>query len=179
LAGRDALEVEPGQQLLDVPRPPQERRQHLRGEADRLAATVAAVAHAGPAHGDRADAGLDLPRGRVPVAHHAPPAVGILELDVRRQERLDLGLDDLLQHPPRPCPQHRQQRIFGDARPWPRQPDNGILLHGVSSPVRSNITEDTPPPASSTKFGYSPGGSPRWCVPSTPTAWEAGKWGIQ
>ena len=34
LAGRDALQVEPGQQLLDVPRPPQERRQHLRGEAD-------------------------------------------------------------------------------------------------------------------------------------------------
>ena len=49
-----------------------------------------------------------------------------------------------------------QQRIFGDARSWPRQPGNGIFLHGVSSPVTSNITEDTPPPASSTKFGYSP-----------------------
>jgi hypothetical protein len=38
LAGRDALQIEPGQQLLDVPGPPQERRQDLRGEADALAA---------------------------------------------------------------------------------------------------------------------------------------------
>ena len=39
---------------------------------------------------------------------------------------------------------------------WLWQGDNAILLHGVSFLVTSNITEDTPPPASATKFSYSP-----------------------
>ncbi|MGF1563548.1 MAG: hypothetical protein ACFB3T_15370, partial [Geminicoccaceae bacterium] len=46
-------------------------------------------------------------------------------------------------------------RIIHDARAWARQPNDGILLHGVSSPVTSNITEDTPPPRSATNFGHS------------------------
>ena len=51
------------------------------------------------------------------------------------EERLDLGLDRLLQHAPGTIPQDRQQRIALDVRSWPRQRDNGILLHGVSSMV--------------------------------------------
>jgi hypothetical protein len=122
LAGRDTLQVEPGQQLLDVLRPPQERRQHLRGEADAFAACVpplsgpcplcqarapsvrevgATVAELRPAHRDRADAGLDLALGRVPVADKAPAAVRVLEPGGRPEKCLNHGLDDLLQHPPR------------------------------------------------------------------------------
>src|SRR4051794_40327930 len=51
------------------------------------------------------------------------------------KERLDLGLDRLHQHPPGAVPQNREQRIVHEARSWPRQGDNSILLHGVSSRV--------------------------------------------
>jgi hypothetical protein len=51
---------------------------------------------------------------------------------MRGEEHLDLGLDRLRQHPPGPFAQHRQQRIVRDARSWPRQGNDGILLHGVS-----------------------------------------------
>jgi hypothetical protein len=72
------------------------------------------------------------------------------------EERLDLGLNRLHQHAPGAILQHGQQRVVRDARSWSRQGDNAILLHGVSSRVTSSITEDTPPPASATKFSYSP-----------------------
>jgi hypothetical protein len=49
------------------------------------------------------------------------------------EERLDLGLDRLRQHLPGALAQHGQQRIVHDARSWPRQGNDGILLHGVSS----------------------------------------------
>ena len=153
LAGGDALQVEPGQELLDVLGPPQERRQHLRGEADPLAAfAVTAVAHFRSAHLDRSDAGLDLALGRVPVAHDAAPAAVVLELGVRREERLDhrpsgrrtirlakrcrpVGRQP---RPPAaaydaPRAQHLEQRIVLDAATCPRQPNDGIFLHGVSS----------------------------------------------
>ena len=71
------------------------------------------------------------------------------------QKRLDLGPDRLHQHPPGALAQHRQQRIVRDARSWSGQGDNAILRHGVSFLVTSNITEDTPPPTSATKFGHS------------------------
>src|SRR4051794_19981485 len=51
------------------------------------------------------------------------------------KERLDLGLDRLHQHPPGAVPQNREQRIVHEARSWPRQGDDSILLHGVSSRV--------------------------------------------
>jgi hypothetical protein len=75
---------------------------------------------------------------------------------VSGEERLHLGLDRLHQHAPRTLAQHGQQRIGGDTGSWPGQWDNAILLHGVSFLVTSTITEDTPPPSSATKFGYSP-----------------------
>ena len=65
---------------------------------------------------------------------------------------IDLGLDRAHQHAPGTVAQHRQQRVVGNTASWPRQPDNAILLHGVSFLVTLNITEDTPPPASATKF---------------------------
>ncbi len=122
-----------GQQLLDVLRPAQERRQDLRGEADTLTArTVAAVTEFRPAHRDRADAGLDLALRGVTVSDNTPPAMRVLELGVRAEKRLNLGLDHLLQHPPRPVP-HHQQRIIGDIRPWPCQTNNDIPLPSAVS----------------------------------------------
>jgi hypothetical protein len=101
---------------------------------DPLAAdAIAAVTQLRPAHRDRADAGLDLALGRVTVADDPAPAMPILKLGVRPEKCLDLGLDDLLQHPPRSRSQHLEQRIVGHARTWARQPNDGILLHGVSS----------------------------------------------
>jgi len=48
LPGRDAFQVEPRQQLLDVPGAAQVGRQHRRGETDAIALIVcAAVAHPG------------------------------------------------------------------------------------------------------------------------------------
>ena len=58
------------------------------------------------------------------------------------EERLDLGLDRLHQHPPGALPQHGQQRVVGDARSWPRQGDHAILLHGVSSRVIGTLQSD-------------------------------------
>jgi hypothetical protein len=79
----------------------------------------------------------------------------VLELGVRAEKRLYLGLDHLLQHPPRTIPQHQQQRGITDTRPWPRQTNNRILSNGVSFLVTLNITEDTPPHPSATKVEHS------------------------
>src|SRR3954451_11753751 len=91
----------------------------------------------------------------MPLEHQATPARLVQEPGNAGQERLDLGLDRLHQHPPGAIPQHGQQRVVGDARAWSRQGNNAILVHGVSSRVTSTITEDTPPPTPATKFGYS------------------------
>jgi hypothetical protein len=133
LARRHALEVQPGQQLLDVPGPAQVGRQDRRGEADRLRIRRAAVAQLGPADLERADPGLEPPLGRVAVAHQPSPALLIHQAGMGGEERLDLRLDRVQQHPPGALAQHGQQRVGRDARAWSRQGDDGILLHGVSS----------------------------------------------
>jgi hypothetical protein len=69
----------------------------------------------------------------VPVAHQAPPAPLVDEAPVGGEERLDLGLHGLHQHPPGAFAQHRQERVRLDGGSWSRQRDDGILLHGVSS----------------------------------------------
>ena len=66
------------------------------------------------------------------VAHQPAPALLVHQTGMGGEERLDLGLDRLHQHAPGALAQHRQQRIVRDARSWPRQGDNAILLHGVS-----------------------------------------------
>jgi hypothetical protein len=68
----------------------------------------------------------------MPVAHQPPMALPIDEAGVGDKERLDLRLDRLHQHPPRPLAQHRQERIIGEGRAWLGQRDNGTFLHGVS-----------------------------------------------
>jgi hypothetical protein len=69
----------------------------------------------------------------MPVAHQPSPALRVDEVDMGGEERLDLGLDRLQQHPPGALPQHGQQRVVRGARSWPRQGDHAILVHGVSS----------------------------------------------
>src|SRR3954463_8096787 len=132
LPGRDALQVEPGQQLLDVPGPSQVGRQDGRAEADRPRAVPAAVADPRSADRERADPGLDVPLRGVPVAHHTSATLAIGEVGVGGDECLHLGLDHLHQHPPRSLAQHRQQRVVRDRRAWLRQRDDGTFLHGVS-----------------------------------------------
>ncbi|HET6469315.1 MAG TPA: hypothetical protein VFG43_13160 [Geminicoccaceae bacterium] len=118
------------------------RRAGTTGEPDRLVALgTTAVADLGPTDREGADPGLDLPLGRVPVAHQAASALLVQEPGMSGEERLDLGLDRLHQHAPGAILQHRQQRVVRDARSWSRQGDNVILLHGVSSRVTSSITD--------------------------------------
>jgi hypothetical protein len=69
----------------------------------------------------------------VAVAHQAPATLLVHELGMGGKERLDLDLNRLHQHPPGAILQNREQRIVHDARSWPRQRDNSILPHGVSS----------------------------------------------
>jgi len=66
VAGRDALEIEPRQQLLHALGPPQVRRQQLAAEA--VAGVLAPVAEAGLLDRDRADAGLDLAPRQISVS---------------------------------------------------------------------------------------------------------------
>ena len=53
-------------------------------------------------------------------------------IGVHRKEGRHLGLDRLGQHLPSPFTQHGEQRVVLDRPSWPRQPNDGILLHGVS-----------------------------------------------
>ena len=133
LAGGHALQVEPGQQLLEVLRAAQVGRQDRRGEPDGLTTFRSTVTHLGPADLDRANAGLDLPLWRMTIAHEPPPAPLVDQTRMGGEEHLDLGLDGLHQHAPGALAQHGQQRIVRDARSWLGQADNGMLLHGVSS----------------------------------------------
>jgi hypothetical protein len=134
LPGRDALQVKPGQQLLDVLRPPKISRQHRRGEPDPRRAAIPAVADLRAAHCDRPDPGLQLTLRRMAIAYHPPTAPIVDDLGTRGDEPIDFDLDRAAQHATGTLTQDHQQRIVGDAAPWPRQPDNDILIHGVSFP---------------------------------------------
>ena len=75
VARRDALQVEPGQELLDRLGPPEVGRQDRRGETDLAGLSrTPAVAHPGAAHRDRPDAGLNLALAMMAVANDTVPA---------------------------------------------------------------------------------------------------------
>jgi hypothetical protein len=67
------------------------------------------------------------------MADQATTALFVDPIGVHRQEGCHLGLDRVGQHLPRPFTQHGEQRVVLDYPSWPRQPNDGILLHGVSS----------------------------------------------
>jgi hypothetical protein len=96
---RDALEVEPRDELLEVLRAPQVRRQDLARELETGAVAVdTAIVDARLLDFERADAGVDRAAATAAVSHNESVASFVeLELvlvDVAR----DLGLDGLRQH---------------------------------------------------------------------------------
>ena len=80
VARRDALQVEPGQELLDRLGPPEVGRQDRRGETDLAGLSrTPAVAHPGAAHRDRIDAGLNPALAMMAVANDTAPARIVLQ----------------------------------------------------------------------------------------------------
>ena len=113
VARRDALQVEPGQELLDRLGTPEVGRQDRRGETDLAGLSrTPAVAHPGAAHRDRPDAGLNPALAMMAVANDTAPARIVLQIAVRRDEGRDLHLNGLRQETPRSRAQHRRQGIL-------------------------------------------------------------------
>jgi hypothetical protein len=110
VAGGDALEVEPGDQLVDRLRPSKVRRQNLARETEALAILVnSSIIDARLLDVDHTDSGLDLARLAVAVSHNQPATVlvslvgmivdvcGNLRLDRLRQHLLGSLFKDLCQ----------------------------------------------------------------------------------
>ncbi len=134
IARRDALEVEPGQQLLERPGAPEIGRQDRRGEADGAAGHGLAIANPRPAHRDRADPGLHLPLRQITVPDNTPVPRAVDKIRVFGNEGGDLRLDRLGQKAPRTSPQHLRQRVLNRNPVWMRKRNNRIFVHGVSFP---------------------------------------------
>jgi hypothetical protein len=66
------------------------------------------------------------------MADHTAAPFLVDPIGVHRQEGGHLGLDRVGQHLPGTFTQHGEQRIVLDHPSWPRQPNDGILFHGVS-----------------------------------------------
>ena len=132
VAGRDALEIQDRQQRLDRLRSSRVGRQDRRREADApgIVGRRRPVAHAWLAHAHRADAGHHRALGQVAVAHHAPMAVGGLEIGVLGKEPLDLGLHRLGEKGLRPASQDVGELVAESS--WLNQLENGIVGHGIS-----------------------------------------------
>jgi site-specific DNA recombinase len=141
VAGADALEVQPGDQLLRALGPPQVGGQH--GGRERLPLLR------GPAVVDtwlldlnRADAGLDGPPGQAAVADDLLAARGVLEVGMGVDPGGDLGLDGLGQEPSGPVPQQVRQHVLArreghDADVDGRLGHGGVLLGLVGHSVCS------------------------------------------
>jgi hypothetical protein len=181
VAGADALEVQPRDQLLDGLRLPQVRRQDLRAEPrhrlpggvhilahhlprrdlDPLPAHNPPVQHARLLHFDRPEAGDQRPRRMMAVADDLLKAAFVTELGVLFNPGVDFRLNCLSQQALRPVPQNLGQHITSGR--WNRGGRVAILVHrrtllptvGGSEP--SNGPKSTPPffTQPSTKFGYS------------------------
>jgi hypothetical protein len=132
VAHRHPAQVEHRQQRIQARRPPRPAWQDARGEADALGGlTSAAVAQLHPPHRDRADPGLHLALGAMPVSHQALPPVRQRHALHRRQERLGFRLDGLGQQPAGTAPQDRCQRVIGLLGP-PEWDNCGMAHRGVS-----------------------------------------------
>ena len=132
LAGRNAFQIEPGQQFLDILGSPQISRQHRRREPDRWRIAGATVTNARPLDLDWSDTCLDPALGRVTIANNPLAALIVDQIAMAFNKGIDLGLNGLHQHPSRALAQKAKQRIIFNNTTWPRQADNGIFSHGVS-----------------------------------------------
>jgi hypothetical protein len=128
VAGADALEVEPGDQLVQALGPPQVGGQDGGGEPLALLGW-ATVLDPGLLDRDRADARLDGPLGEVAVADHLAASGLIPEVGAGVDPGGDLGLDGLGEHASRPVAEDLGKDIL--ALGQGHDPDvGGRLLHG-------------------------------------------------
>lgn len=62
-----------------------------------------------------------------------PATLRVLQFGVRSNERLNLGLDHLMQDPRNSLMLHFEQQIDLHVRPWARQSNDSILVDGMAS----------------------------------------------
>jgi hypothetical protein len=151
VAGADALEVEPGDQLVETLGPLQVRRQDRRGE---LLTLIGGPAVMDPGLLDLviAKAGLDLSIGQVAVADDLESPRLIFQVGIGVGPGGNLGLDGLGQEPPGLVAEDVGQDILG-ARDWP----------GDRQGSRLSPTSERP-------------GNPGESDPSAAGAWHWGPW---
>src|SRR5262249_27442794 len=124
----DALEVEPGDQVLQAPGLPQVGWQD--GRAERLPlGGGAAVPDPGSLDLDGSDAGQDGPLGQVAVADDLLAARPVLEVGPLVEVGGDLGLDGLGEQGAGPPAQDVGQGVVARGR-WPGDGDGCRLIHG-------------------------------------------------
>src|SRR6516225_3012606 len=147
VAGRDALQVEDGDQHLKALRSPRVSRQDRRRVPNARALGSFAVAHPRLANGDRADAGHDLAFRKMAVAHDALLARRGPEIGVLCEKLSNLRFDGLGQQRTRAAAQDLCEGI--GKGPWLGELDDVTVRHGVSLlHWRSGGVEhhhDTPP----------------------------------
>src|SRR5437667_434720 len=147
VAGRDALQVEDGDQHLKALRSPRVSRQDRRRVPNARALGSFAVAHTRLANRDRADAGHDLAFRKMAVAHDAPLARLGLEIGMLCEKLSNLRFDRLGQQ--RTCAAAQDLCEGIGKGPWLGELDDVTVRHGVSLlHWRSGGVEhhhDTPP----------------------------------
>jgi site-specific DNA recombinase len=128
VAGADALQVEPGDQLLQAPGASQVGRQD--GGRELLPpARRSTVVDPRLADLDLSQAGLDGPLGEVAVADDLLATGVVLEVGTCVDVGGDLGLDGLGQHPSGPIPEQVGQHVLARQQGHGRDVD-GRLAHG-------------------------------------------------
>ena len=160
VAGADALEVEPGNQLLDAFGLSQVGRQDGRVECLPLPGRPA-VADTGLLHFERADAGVEDSLGQGAVTDDLLPAGLIAYIPASCEVAFDLGLDGLGEQPLGSRPQQVGERVLVGGK-WHGGFGRGSLVHGgvlqclVGIRVKLHSTQGTPPFSSrpATTFGY-------------------------
>ena len=110
VAGRDTLEVEPGNEILHRSALPQVRGKDLRREDDPLVDDRCLVADSWLAHLEDARAGRDLPGRQVAVTDDATAATLVEQHRMLLEEGIHLALQSCLQHPPRSITDDRVER---------------------------------------------------------------------
>jgi site-specific DNA recombinase len=141
VAGADPLQVEPGDQLLQAPGPPQVGGQDGGGELLPLL-RVPPVVDPRRLDLDVAQPGLDGPLGQVAVADDLATSLVVLEVGVVVDPGGDLGLGGLGEHPPCPVPEEVGKDILAggrghDADLGGRVTHGGVLLGLVGQMVCS------------------------------------------
>ena len=139
VAGRDAFEIKDRNQHLETFRSPRVGWQNRRRESNALGPFANAVAHPRAMNRHRTDAGHDLARRQMPVAHQASAAIGGNLVGVPLEQTCHLGFDRLPNNKKclRPVAQDLGQRI--SESPWLGELQNvrypRLFQHPLSAPI--------------------------------------------